>query len=62
MPKANLLCIGNANIGKSYFINEMFGLQFESNCQGSTGLFHQSVDVTFANSEVLPMDANVFDF
>ena len=40
----------------------MFNLQFELHCQGSKGLFHQSVDVTFAVEGVLPMDFNVYDF
>ena len=60
--KGNLLCIGNPNIGKSTLLNQMFNLQFELNCPGSKGLFHQSVDVTFATGDILPMDVNVFDF
>ena len=60
--KGNLLCIGNSNIGKSTLLNKMFNLQFELNCAGSKGLFHQSVDVTFAAGDTLPMDVNVFDF
>lgn len=60
--KGNLICIGNSNIGKSSLLNLMFNLQFELNCTGSKGLFHQSVDVTFAAGDTLPMDVNVFDF
>ena len=60
--KGNLLCIGDPNIGKSYLLNKMFNLQFELNQKGSYGLFHDSVDVTFAVADVLPMDVNVFDF
>ena len=60
--KGNLLCIGEPNIGKSYLLNQMFNLQFELKSKDSKGLFHDSVDVTFAVADTLPMDVNVFDF
>ena len=49
--RGNLLCVGNSNIGKSTLLNQMFNLQFEINTPRSKGLFHQSVDVIFADGD-----------
>ena len=61
-PKGNLICVGNSRAGKSYFLNEMLKMQFELSNKTSLGLFHNSVEVTFATPEVIPTKFNVFDF
>ena len=59
--KCNLLCIGTERAGKSTLINEIFNLNFETIRPGTAGLFHDSVDVTFAAKD-FNIGFNIFDF
>ena len=59
--KCNLLCIGTERAGKSTLINEIFNLNFETISPGTAGLFHDSVDVTFAAKD-FNIGFNIFDF
>lgn len=57
----SLICIGNAGVGKSKFINSVFGVQFEVMQENSAMLFHDSVDAIFTSDD-MPFGFNIMDF
>ena len=57
----NLICVGDRLTNKSTILNEMLNSNFERVELGSSGMFHDSVDVMF-NSKEYPLGFNIFDF
>ena len=56
-----LICIGNRECGKSKFINDIFGVQFEVMQPDSAMLFHDGVDAIFTSDD-MPFGFNIMDF
>ena len=57
----SLICIGSASCGKSRFVNDVFGVQFETMQPDSALLFHDSVDAIFTSDD-MPFGFNILDF
>ena len=57
----SLICIGNSGVGKSKFINSVFGVQFEVLQENSAMLFHDGVDAIFTSDD-MPFGFNIMDF